>query len=138
MAIQSTKQLVEARIPVTNDIIGKLDAVAINLAIEETKAIHDFGDDKDLSPKEMIYIADLTATTLLQRSLDRYKEDSKSKVIQDQLVDEYQDKLKYIKELIAQYQANAKKLAVKLGLSSSTSAPPPIVIKVGAAAETGT
>jgi hypothetical protein len=137
MAIQNIKQLVDARLLTTRNVLGALDATIIELAIEEVKAIHDFDDkkDSDLSSKEKIYIADLAAIKLLQESLDRYKEDSQTKTA-DGLIDEAQDKFKYLKELIDQYRAEANKLAVKLGLAA-TGMPPPLIIKVGAADESG-
>ena len=138
MAIQTVKQLVEHRLPTSRDVLGKIDSLVIEAAIEEIKAIYDFEDisDNDLSNKQKIYIADLAAVKILQQSLDRYKEDSKAKVGPDQLIDEAQDKLKYLKELIIQYQAEAKVLARRLGLIA-TGAPPPLIIKVGAVDETG-
>jgi len=137
MAIQTVKQLVEDRVIVTKEVLTEKAPSLIEMAIEEVRAIHGFDDKKDseLAVMEKIFIADTAAVKVLQRVLDRYKEDAKAKDGPDGLVHEAQDKLKYLKEQIKQFKDEADFVAGRLGLKA-TGAVPPIVVKISAATET--
>ena len=138
MAIQGIENSIKNRLPSTIEVLDK--KVSITDVVEEVRLIHGYDDvdEKDLTKKEILYIACLATKQILRAALDRYMQDPKAKGSGGDLDIEYQDKLKYLKKLFEETQSDIDLLAVKLGKSTAgKGTPPPLILKVSAADESG-
>ena len=127
--------MVKNRLVSTGRLLDREAPSLVADTVEEVMALQGYSgrSDAELSALEKVYIADLTAARVLKYVLDRYMQDAKVKEGPDGLVHEAPDKLKFLREQAAQFEKSAEFAAGRLGLNLD--GVPPLVVRIGAAAE---